>query len=135
MKKGAIVALVFVAIAIALIVTTFDNAGEYVTFAGAKKLSLKGDDSEVHVVGKLKKDPFGNIIGLTYDDQQSPVMLSFPLIDDDGREERVVLYDFPKPAELDKSEKIVVIGSYKDDRFQGEEILLKCPSKYENKEI
>lgn len=135
MKKGAIIALVAIAVAVAIIVTTFGDASVYVTFNGAEKLAQKGNADNVHVVGALKKDPFGNIQGLEYDDQVAPVRLSFPLIDDDGNEEIVTLYDFPKPAELDRSEKIVVIGKYQDGQFRGDEILLKCPSKYENQEI
>lgn len=135
MKKGSVVALVVIAIAAAIVVTSFGDASVYVTFATAQKMVSEGNDQKVHVVGELKKDPFGNVLDLVYDDNAKPIKLSFPLIDDEGREELVVLYDFPKPAELNQSEKIVVIGKYEGDVFIGDEILLKCPSKYENEEF
>ncbi len=135
MKKGSVIALVVIAIAAAIVVTSFGDASVYVTFETAKKMIVEGNDQKVHVVGELKKDPFGNVLGLVYDDIAQPIKLSFPLIDDDGNEELVTLYDFPKPAELNQSEKIVVIGKYEGDKFIGDEILLKCPSKYENEEL
>jgi cytochrome c-type biogenesis protein CcmE len=35
------------------------------------------------------------------------------------------------PPDLKQSEQVVVIGQYKQDLFVADQILLKCPSKYE----
>ncbi len=51
-----------------------------------------------------------------------------------SRVEQVVLLK-PKPQDIEKSEKIVVIGSYKNDVFVAKEILMKCPSKYNENKI
>ena len=36
---------------------------------------------------------------------------------------------------IEKSEKIVVIGGYKEEQFVVDQVILKCPSKYEETEI
>ncbi len=44
-----------------------------------------------------------------------------------------VVYNHPKPNDLDRSEKVVLIGKAANDSvFNASDILLKCPSKYEN---
>ena len=134
MKTSHIIILVVIAIAAAIIVSTFDNASTYVTFSEAEKLALDGDDNEIHVVGELTKDEFGNIVGLEYEPTTDPNKTYFNLIDDSLRVERVVLLK-PKPQDIEKSEKIVVIGSYKDKIFVAKDILMKCPSKYNETQI
>ncbi len=134
MKTSHIIALVVIAIATAIIVSTFDNASTYVTFAEAKKLALDGDDSDIHVVGQLTKDEQGNVVGLEYQPTKDPNKTFFNLIDDSAQVEQVVLLK-PKPQDIEKSEKIVVIGSYKNDVFVAKEILMKCPSKYNENKI
>lgn len=133
MKTSHIIALVIIAIAAAIIVSTFDNASTYVTFAEAKKLSLDGNDEDIHVVGQLTKDEQGNVVGLEYHPTTDPNKTYFTLVDDSAGVEQVILLH-PKPQDIEKSEKIVVIGSYNKDVFVAKEILMKCPSKYnENK--
>jgi cytochrome c-type biogenesis protein CcmE len=39
------------------------------------------------------------------------------------------------PPDLQRSEQVVVIGSFREDVFVADKILLKCPSKYEEEEI
>ena len=56
------------------------------------------------------------------------------MIDDNGQEQKVY-YKEPMPADFIKSEKVVVIGSYHDEAFIADKILLKCPSKYEETSI
>jgi cytochrome c-type biogenesis protein CcmE len=41
-----------------------------------------------------------------------------------------VVYSNAKPQDFEKSEKVVVIGSMKNDEFIASSLLLKCPSKY-----
>jgi cytochrome c-type biogenesis protein CcmE len=51
--------------------------------------------------------------------------------------ESKVVYNQPKPADLDKSEKLVVVGKMDlaNKCFKADQILLKCPSKYNNNEL
>ena len=36
----------------------------------------------------------------------------------------------PKPETFDMADKIKVIGAYRDGAFQADDMILKCPSKY-----
>jgi cytochrome c-type biogenesis protein CcmE len=54
---------------------------------------------------------------------------SFYLIDNKGSTKQVVLHK-SKPQDFDKSEQIVLIGKMQNDVFHANDILLKCPSKY-----
>jgi cytochrome c-type biogenesis protein CcmE len=47
--------------------------------------------------------------------------------------EWVTYYD-PKPSNFDQAEKVVLIGRYEDEGFVANEIVTKCPSKYEAEE-
>ena len=51
------------------------------------------------------------------------------MTDEKGVEKKVI-YNKPKPQDFEKSEKVVVIGSMKNDEFMATSLLLKCPSKY-----
>ena len=51
------------------------------------------------------------------------------MIDNKGIEKKVVLYK-SVPQDFQKSEQIVLIGKMKGDEFHANEILMKCPSKY-----
>jgi len=57
-------------------------------------------------------------------------VFSFYMVDEDGRLEHVV-YDGAKPNNFEIADAIVVKGRYRDGSFYAENILTKCPSKYE----
>lgn len=132
MKKSHIIGLVVIAIAIAVIISTGESASSYVTFDEAYAMSTNGDQGSIHVVGELKKNSNGDVVGVN----PSADMLSvnFVLVDDD-RKEQIVYLNQPMPSDLLRSDKVVVIGGYKQDRFVADKVLLKCPSKYEETEI
>jgi len=129
MKRSYIFALIVIAVAVGIIISTASDASTYMTFSEARELASKGSSKQIHVVGELKKDATGNIIGI----EPTPDKLAFRfvLIDEDGREQQVY-YNEPMPADFTKSDKVVIIGSYYQDIFRAEKILLKCPSKYED---
>jgi cytochrome c-type biogenesis protein CcmE len=60
--------------------------------------------------------------------------LVFTLREDSG-DEMVVEYDGRKPANFDDVSKIVSIGKYNAERhiFVATELLVKCPTKYEER--
>ncbi len=128
--KTKYLAGIIITVAIVIIMSMAGDASSYVSFQEAKALSAKGFDKSIHVVGELKKNAYGDIIGI----QESPDKLSFKfqLIDEDGFEQ-VVLHANPIPTDFTKSEQVVIIGSYTGDNFIAEKILLKCPSKYQEK--
>ncbi len=132
MKKSHILILVVIAAAIAIIVSTAGDASTYVTFDEAQAMWTSGNKKEIHVVGELKKDSNGHIIGI--EEGADKVSFSFVMVDDKGREQKVV-YNQPMPADFTRSEKVVVIGSYDDNNFMASKILLKCPSKYQEQKV
>ncbi|CAN5451409.1 hypothetical protein BH10BAC4_BH10BAC4_24780 [soil metagenome] len=132
MKKSHIIGLLVIAAAIAIIITTAGDASSYVSFDEAYKMATVGNKGSIHVVGELKKDPAGNISGL----ENSPDNLSFSfLLVDDNKKEQKVYYNEPMPPDFTRSEKVVVIGSYRGNIFVADKILLKCPSKYQEQKL
>jgi cytochrome c-type biogenesis protein CcmE len=57
---------------------------------------------------------------------------SFYMFDEKGVEKRVV-YNNAKPQDFEKSEKVVIVGKMKGEEFVATSMLLKCPSKYNDK--
>ena len=134
MKKTHIIGIVIIALAIGIIMTTAGDASTYVSFSEAKELATEGNNKKVHVVGRLKKDAAGHIIGMEYDPLKDPNYFSFILSDTNKLEQRVVYYN-PKPQDFERSEQVVITGNMKNDVFVADKILLKCPSKYTEKEV
>lgn len=134
MKISHIFIIIIIAVTIGVIVSTAGNASEYVNFEDAFELADEGDSKKVHVVGTLKKSPDGEIVGMLYNPSMDPNYFVFTLIDNKGLEKQVVYYN-PKPQDFDKSEQVVVIGAVRNNTFVADEILLKCPSKYQENEI
>jgi cytochrome c-type biogenesis protein CcmE len=132
MKKSHILIIIIIAAAIGIVVSTADDASTYVTFDQAYQLASNGSRNSIHVVGELKKDENGHIVGIVPGADR--VSFSFIMIDA-NKKEQLVVYNEPMPQDFTRSEKVVVIGSYQDDTFVAEKILLKCPSKYQEKKI
>ncbi len=132
MKKSHLLAIGVIVVAIGIIIATAGDASTYVDFDQAYQLAESGKTSSIHVVGSLKKDSNGNIIGL--EKSADRLSCSFILVDDKNKEQKVV-YNEPVPADFGKSEKIVVIGEYHANQFIANKILLKCPSKYQEQKL
>ena len=132
MKKTHIFGIVIIAIAVMIIIITAGDASTYVTFREAVKMAADGNNKKIHVVGQLKKDKEGNVQGLQVTEDKLSV--SFLMIDNENFEQKIY-YNEPMPSDLQRSEQVVVIGSFKEDVFVADKILLKCPSKYQEEEI
>ncbi len=132
MKKSHIIAIVVIAACIGIIIATAGDASTYVSFDQAYQMASTGNKTQIHVVGDLKKDAQGNIIGL--EKSQDNLSFSFLLLDESGKEQKVY-YNEPMPPDFARSEKIVVIGGYQNNTFLANKILLKCPSKYQEEKI
>ena len=131
MKTSHIIIIVVIAVAIGIIITSAGDSSTYVNFDQAQKMSVEGNKSSIHVVGELKKDESGNVVGIKPGDDK--VSFSFIMLDDNNREQ-TVLHNQPMPPDFTKSEKVVVVGRYSGDIFMAEKILLKCPSKYQEQQ-
>lgn len=133
MKKGHIIGLGIIGVAIIIIMSMIGDASTYESFATAKELKMKGDDKSIHVVGQLKKSISGTVEGIEVN--QDKTSFYFMMVDNDGTEQRV-FYNEPVPADFARAEQVVVIGSYKNpDLFVADKILMKCPSKYQETEV
>ena len=135
MKKTHIIGLILIAVAIGIIMITTGDASTYVGFDEAEQVAQNDPAQKVHVVGTLKKDAAGKIVGLNYNPALDANRLEFLVQDSLGRENQVI-YAAPKPQDFEKSEKIVLVGSMHSDKvFYCDKILLKCPSKYQEGKI
>jgi cytochrome c-type biogenesis protein CcmE len=120
MKKIHIVGIIVIAVAIGVIFTSLQSNATYSDFAEA----IANPDTEYHVVGKLDKEA-----PVVYDPKINADECSFMMKDNKGIEKRVVLHK-SVPQDFKKSEQIVLIGKMQGDEFHANEILMKCPSKY-----
>jgi cytochrome c-type biogenesis protein CcmE len=132
MKKSHILIIIIIAVAIGVIVSTAGDASTYVTFDQAHQLAEEGDSKSIHVVGDLKKDAQGHVVGIMPGSDR--VSFSFIMVDE-NKKEQVVVYNEPMPQDFTRSEKVVVIGGYTGDTFHADKILLKCPSKYQEQKL
>ncbi len=122
MKITHIVLIVLIAIGAAVIFSTLSDAGTYDVFN--KAFDNPGD--EYHVIGTWSKDK-----ELIYDPAKDPNLTVFFMKDTAGVEKRVVLHK-EKPADFERSERVVLIGKAEGGDFHARDILMKCPSKYNN---
>lgn len=124
MKKVHLLAIAVVAVAIGILISASKDVTTYATFAEATDTGAR-----VKLVGQLVKDR-----PVEYDPEKDPNFLAFFLKDDKGDVRRVVLRA-SKPQDFERSENIVLTGQMQGETFEASDMLLKCPSKYENQEI
>lgn len=122
MKRSQIIALLIIAVAMGTVITSVADSSSYADFDEA----FAHQGTEYHVVGELDRSK-----AIDYDPEENPNVMSFYMKDQDGTRKKVVL-NRSKPNDFERSEKIVLIGSAKKDAFYATDILLKCPSKYED---
>lgn len=125
MKKLQIVILVFIAAAIAVLISFMGDLSTYETIASAR---LKPGKT-VTIIAHLD-----NSIPMDYDPLKNPNYVSFHISDTLGNKAKVVYY-YEKPYDLEKAERITLKGKMNGDVFEitrKDGILLKCPSKYKD---
>ncbi|GAB3019010.1 cytochrome c maturation protein CcmE [uncultured Cyclobacterium sp.] len=133
MKRGHILGLGIIAVAIVIIITSIGDASTYESFSTAKTMALNGKTEAIHVVGQLKKGQNGEVEGIEVGEDKTS--FTFVMVDNDGTEQQVY-YNEPVPADFKRSEQVVVIGTYKTkEMFVAEKILMKCPSKYQETDV
>lgn len=122
MKKTHIIILIGIAALIVGLLTYSVDFSTYDTIHSAQEKKGKF----VHLIARLDKSQ-----PVTYDPVNNPNYLAFYAVDSLGGKTKVV-YHNSKPADLEKSERIVMKGKMQDDHFECSDILLKCPSKYKD---
>ena len=122
MKRSHIVILIGIAALIVGLLMYSVDFSTYDTIASAKEKEGKF----VHLIAKLDKTQ-----PIEYDPVNNPNHLTSSALDSLGAPTKVV-YHNSKPADLEKSERIVLKGKMEKDHFECKDILLKCPSKYKD---
>ncbi|BDS13451.1 cytochrome c maturation protein CcmE [Aureispira anguillae] len=125
MKKTQIIGLIAIAIAISSLITIAGASSTYTNFATA----IEQPNSIHQVVGHLSIDK-----EIVYNPEKDANSFSFYMKDEEGKEHKVICQK-EKPAEFERSEQIVLKGQMKGDVFVAHDILLKCPSKYQDEMI
>jgi cytochrome c-type biogenesis protein CcmE len=120
---GGVVVAVVIGV---LIVTSFSGStSDYLTVAEIK--SLGSDQTRNSRVA-------GEIVPDSVDWNTRELHLTFEIQDETGQ--LAISYHGPQPDMLVDAVEAVVVGKYdpSDQVFEAEELLMKCPSKYEEKE-
>jgi cytochrome c-type biogenesis protein CcmE len=92
----------------------------YVSFEEAKRT-----DASVQVIGKVV--PQESLYDTTTH------LFHFALRSPEGEILNVV-FDGTKPANFEQATDVVAIGRYRNGRFEADQVLVKCPSKYQGSE-
>ncbi|MCO5233916.1 MAG: cytochrome c maturation protein CcmE [Chitinophagales bacterium] len=120
MKKTHIIALVFIAVLVGVLISMLGDFSRYETFDST--YAKKG--KEINVVGVLDTST-----PMIYEPLKDPNKFIFYLKDEKGGVKEV-LYKGEKPRDFERSEKIVITGKLEGEQFVASKILMKCPSKY-----
>ena len=122
MKPKFIVGILIIAIFIVFAAINLSKSlTPYVSLTEAKK-----SGTTVQVKGQ-------RVPGSEFFDVENKIF-QFTMVDDGG-EKFDVIYHGVKPANLEQAEEIVVIGRYAQNRFEAEQLLVKCPSKYQEEGV
>jgi cytochrome c-type biogenesis protein CcmE len=120
MKPAVLLGFAIILAALAFGAKSFvTNLTPYVTFSEAR--SAKGT---VQVMGGLDKTSV----------QQDGKSLRFSLISKDGKDTLPVVFTATKPANFAQAIEVTAIGSFDGRTFQADNLLVKCPSKYQGTE-
>lgn len=120
MKRSHIIAIIVIAVAIAAIAGSLAETSTYADFAEA----FEKPGREFHVVGTLDRTE-----EIIYRPEENPNLTVFTMLDDKGEKRQVKLYQ-AKPQDFERSESVVLIGKVDEGEFRATDILMKCPSKY-----
>lgn len=119
MKPKLIIGIVSIVLFTSLLMYNFGNSiSTYVNFEEAE------NRNNSHVVGVWDDSQ-------DYGFSRETMQFSFYMKDEDGNVRRVV-YSRPKPNNFEEATQLVVIGEMRNNTFHADEMLMKCPSKYNN---
>lgn len=118
MNTKVVLALVLLGVAAGVGVSSFrKSVTPYISFAEARRST-----------GMVQVN--GTIADKDYVLKPQEQYLQFNLKDQAG-EVMPIVYHGVIPGNFDQATMVVAIGRYKQDRFEAEQLLVKCPSKYQ----
>ena len=121
-KKAYIIGAVVIVLALFMAMRSFKSTlTAYVSVSEAKTIKTAVQVAGIVVKGSARYDLKSNNLIFT--------------LREDGGDEMLVEYNGPSPGNFNDAAKIVAIGKYEPDRqvFMAMELLVKCPTKYEQK--
>lgn len=119
MKPRLIIGIVFMVLFTSLVMYNFSQSiSSYVDFEQAALLN----SDRTHVIGAWERDKPSRF-------NNENMTFAFHMTDESGQS-RQVLYAGPKPNNFEQADQLVVIGSMRNDIFYAHDMLVKCPSKY-----
>lgn len=119
MKPRLVIGIISIILFTSLLMYNFSqNISSYVDFEQAALL----DSDRVHVVGVWDSSKPSGFSSET-------MQFTFYMKDESGNSRRVV-YPRAKPTNFEQAEQVVVIGRMQNDVFYSNDMLVKCPSKY-----
>ena len=118
MKNSQIAIIIAIAVLIGYTLVRLGNSSTYSTFEQAT--ASMGEKTTV--IGYLDADQ-------PLDFNPKTITLTFTAKDKKGNESTVI-YHQPKPQDFERSEEITMTGYASDSAFIATDILMKCPSKY-----
>lgn len=122
MKKGPVITAIVALVAMGGVVAAFvSNASPYVTIAQAKERH----GERMHLAGDI-------VPGSVMTDLKSGE-LRFKVTDTD-KATILVVHRGEMPSNINSATKVVAIGGIEGDHFKSEQLLLKCPSRYESED-
>jgi cytochrome c-type biogenesis protein CcmE len=124
-KRKFIISGLVIAVAMAyLIFTALQGSASY--FLTVSELQARGSEfygRNVRVSGR--------VVANSVDWNASELLLRFDITDEDGGRLRVVFHG-PKPDQMRGEAEAVIEGKYLENgEFQANNLLMKCPSRYE----
>lgn len=121
MKPKLIVGITAIVLFTSLLMYNFGSSiSSYVNFEQA------ASRNSAHVVGSWDASQ-------EYGFSRETMQFSFHMTDEDGNVRKVV-YPRPKPNNFEQATQLVVIGEMRNNVFYADEMLMKCPSKYNDGE-
>lgn len=119
MKPRLILSTIAITLFTSLLLYNFGNSiSTYTDFESATGRT----STSIHVVGQWDKTRPAAF-------SAESKSFSFHMNDEKGNTRRVI-YGQAKPSNFDQADKLVVIGEMRNDIFYARDMLLKCPSKY-----
>lgn len=117
MKPKLIIGIIAIVGFTSLLMYNFgESISTYTTFEDAR------DRGNAHVPGEWDKEQ-------EYGFSRESKQFTFYMKDEAGVSHKVV-YPKPKPNNFEQADRLVVIGEMRGEIFYANEMLMKCPSKY-----
>ena len=131
MKRAYIVAFFVISIAMGFTMWAFSSAATpYVNIATARQLG-----TPAQVRGKILRNPADLKPGESaphYDTQRGALRF---WIEDENKQRVEVIYRNAKPDAFDQAPETAALGIVKGDTLNADQLIIKCPSKYEGGKV